>query len=100
MLLCDDWFEGSDEDDGFHCLPEWHVLFDRGSGVPIAQVRDPRAWRHLKAQPQALSDLDFGMTLRALRELEQHGRILTPWRRGLNTAAQLLKGRGDDAQAV
>ena len=101
MILCDDWFEGDDEDLGVSYRKPRHMYFDAGSGEGVAEVRDRGAWRRLKARTQALSNLDFGMTLQAVRELEQHGRILPPWQRALNAVTSLLKSRGDgDAQAV
>ena len=100
MILCDDWFEGDDEDLGVRYRKPWHMYFDAGSGEEVGEVRDRGAWRRLKARTQALSDLDFGMTLQAVRELQQHGRILPPWQRALNAVTSALKSRGGDAQAV
>jgi len=78
VLLCDDWFNGRTEAEGFRHKPEWHMAFRPGSPDPIEEITDAERWsKRLLRRP--LHDLDFCMDLRAVHEILAHGRVLSTY---------------------
>jgi len=78
MLLCDDWFEGKDAQDGYVRRDEWLVSFHPGDAGEIEEVTDANRWKNRVVRGRPLSAMDFCMTMAALHELKAHGRVLTP----------------------
>jgi hypothetical protein len=81
MLLCDSWFEGRSEADGFLRREEWGMLFYPGQQDEVEEVTDLTRWLHRVKRGRAFHDLDFGMTLEAIDEIRMYGRALAPYER-------------------
>jgi hypothetical protein len=81
MLLCDSWFAGRGEADGFLRRDEWGVLFYPGQQDEVEEVADLARWLHRVKRGRAFHDLDFGMTLEAIDEMKLYGRSLAPYER-------------------
>jgi hypothetical protein len=78
LLLCDSWFEPKSEADGYVRRDEWLVSFYPGANEEIEEVTDAKRWQERVVRGRPLTAVDFCMTLAALRELNAHGRVLTP----------------------
>jgi hypothetical protein len=78
LLLCDPWFEPKQEADGYVRRDDWLISFFPGSADEIEEITDPQRWDKRVVRGRPLTDVDFCMTLAALRELKAHGRVLTP----------------------
>jgi hypothetical protein len=81
MLLCDSWFGGRGEADGFLRRDEWGLLFYPGQQDEVEEVTDLTRWLHRVKRNRAFHDLDFGMTLEAIDEMRAYGRALAPYER-------------------
>jgi len=81
MLLCDAWFAGKREADGFMRQDEWGMLFHPGQQDEIEEVTDLARWLHRVKRGRAFHDLDFSMTLEAIEEMKIYGRALAPYER-------------------
>jgi hypothetical protein len=79
LMLCDEWFEPKDENDGFVRRDEWLVSFYPGAAGEIAEINDEERWKQRILRDRPLHDLDFCMTLRAVHEILAHGRVLTAY---------------------
>jgi hypothetical protein len=78
LQLCDTWFEPKGEADGYVRRDDWLISFFPGSNEEVEEITDPERWRERVVRGRPLSAVDFCMTLAALRELNAHGRVLTP----------------------
>jgi hypothetical protein len=78
IQLCDPWLEPKTESEGYIRRDEWLISFYPGSGEQIEEITDSKRWRERVVRGRPLSAVDFCMTLAALRELKDHGRVLTP----------------------
>lgn len=78
MFLCDEWFEGKNEKEGYIRRDDWLVSFHPGPAQELEEVADEQRWRERVVHGRPLSAVDFCMTMDALRELKAHGRVLTP----------------------
>ena len=81
LLLCDPIFETRGDADGFLRRDDWAVSFYAGGVQTIEEITDPQRWKNRLVSGRPLSDVDFCMPLAVLRELEVHGRPLTPHER-------------------
>ena len=81
MLLCDSWFAGRSEADGFLRRDEWGLLLHPGQQDEVEEVTDLARWLHRVKRNRAFHDLDFGMTLEAIDEMKLYGRTLAPYER-------------------
>jgi hypothetical protein len=81
MLLCDTWFVGKQEADGFLRRDEWGMLFYPGQQDEIEEVTDLTRWLHRVKRGRAFHDLDFSMSLEAIEEMRMYGRALAPYER-------------------
>jgi hypothetical protein len=81
LLLCDPTFETRGDADGFLRRDDWAVSFYPGGEQNIEEVTDAQRWKNRLVSGRPLSDVDFCMPLAVLRELEVHGRPLTPYER-------------------
>ena len=78
MVLCDEWFEGKTENDGYHRHDDWLVSFYPGDSDEIEEVTELDRWNKRVVRGRPLSAVDFCMTMSALHELKAHGRVLLP----------------------
>jgi hypothetical protein len=78
LLLCDSVFETRGSTDGFVRRDEWLISFHPGDKGEIEEVTDGQRWKNRLVSGRPLMDVDFCMPLVVLRELEVHGRALTP----------------------
>jgi hypothetical protein len=79
VLLCDEWFEGKTEKEGFTRRDDWLLAFYPGTGGELEGITDEVRWRKRVLKERPLHDLDFVMTLRAVHEILAHGRVLTSY---------------------
>jgi hypothetical protein len=78
MLLCDGFFAGKGEAEGYVPRPDWLMSFFTGGHDAIEEVTDPKRWEQRIVRGRPLSAVDFCMTQSAIRELAAHGRVLSP----------------------
>jgi hypothetical protein len=99
VQLCDAWFEPKGEAEGFVRRDDWLVSFFPGPTDELEEITDVKRWQERVVRGRPLSDVDFCMTLSALRELKAHGRVLTPDERfGLQILRSLHRVKaGSDA---
>jgi hypothetical protein len=81
LLLCDPVFETRGATEGFQRRDEWAVSFYPGTPGNIEEITDAQRWKDRLVSGRPLTDVDFCMPLAVLRELEVHGRALTPYER-------------------
>lgn len=81
MLLCDPVFETRGADQGFIRRDEWLVSFYPGDKDAIEEITDAQRWKNRMTSGRPLTDVDFCLPVAVLRELEIHGRALTPGER-------------------
>jgi hypothetical protein len=81
LLLCDPVFETRGAADGFLRRDDWLISFHPGGKDEIEQITDGERWKNRLVGGRPLSDVDFCIPLAVLRELEVHGRALTPYER-------------------
>jgi len=81
LVLCDPVFETRGESEGFIRRDDWAMSFHPGPNEAIEEVTDEQRWKKRLVSGRPLSDVDFCMPLAVLRELEAHGRPLTPYER-------------------
>lgn len=81
LLLCDPVFETRGAADGFERRDDWAMSFCPGVPENIEEITDAERWKGRLISGRPLSDVDFCMPLAVLRELEVHGRALTPYER-------------------
>ena len=81
LVLCDDWFEGKQEADGFIRRDAWRISLYPGPAADIEEITDAQRWKNRILRDRPLHDLDFCMTLRAVHEMLAHGYMLTAYDR-------------------
>ena len=89
MLLCDPWFEEKGAVDGFERRDNWKISYRAGHPGDIEEITDLKRWVRRVRHDRAFHDFDFGMTLQAIDEIKQHGRMLMHYER----MAQKMLGR-------
>jgi len=91
LLLCDAWFDGKRESDGFLRRDEWHLSLRPGKGDEIEEVTDLSRWLRRVKHGRSFHDLDFCMTLTAIDEIKTYGRPLAPYERFAQTMFNRLR---------
>lgn len=81
LLLCDSMFETRGPEEGFLRRDDWLISFHPGEKIEIEEITDAQRYKNRLVSGRPLSDVDFCMPLAAIRELEAHGRVLTPYER-------------------
>ena len=81
LLLCDPIFETRGPNEGFLRRDDWLISFHAGADDELEEITDAQRWQNRLVSGRPLADVDFCMPLAALRELEVHGRVLTPYER-------------------
>ena len=81
LLLCDPIFETRGPEEGFLRRDDWLISFHPGAKSEIEEVTDAERYKNRLVSGRPLADVDFCMPLAALREMEVHGRVLTPYER-------------------
>lgn len=81
LMLCDAWFEGKRDADGYIRREEWRMAFRPGPAEEVEEITDKQRWENRILRDRPLHDLDFCMTLRAVHETLAHGRVLTTYER-------------------
>ncbi len=79
LLLCDEWFEGKREKEGFIPRDDWLISFYPGTAAEVEEVAEEQRWKGRVLRDRPLHDLDFCMTLRGVHEILAHGRVLTAY---------------------
>ncbi len=79
LLLCDDWFRGRKDADGYIRREDWLILFRPGPAEEIEEISERQRWTERIIRNRPLHDLDFCMTLRGVHEILAHGRVLTTY---------------------
>ena len=81
ILLCDPWFEGKGDADGYVRRDDWKMSFHPGNVDSIEEITDlTRLLRRVK-HDRALHDFDFCMALATVDEIKIYGRPLAPYER-------------------
>jgi hypothetical protein len=78
-ILCDSWFSGKGEAEGFVRKDDWLMLFHPGAAVELEEITDLQRWKTRVVKKRRLHDVDFSMTLRAVHETLAHGRVLSTY---------------------
>jgi len=91
ILLCDPWFTGKRETDGFFRRNEWQMSFYPGQKGEIEAITELSRWLRRLKRRHALHDLDFCMALETIDELKIHGRVLMPYERFGETLLNRLR---------
>lgn len=81
LLLCDPIFETRGPEEGFLRRDDWLISFRPGAQTEIEEVTEAERYKNRLISGRPLADVDFCMPLAALREMEVHGRVLTPYER-------------------
>ncbi len=79
LLLCDAWFEGRGQEQGFIHRDDWLVYYCPGEPIEIEETSDEARWNARIVRGRPLHPLDFCMSLRAIHETLAHGRVLSPY---------------------
>lgn len=78
-LLCDEWFAGKTEKDGFIRRADWGIAFQPGSPGQIEEITDAERYQKRLIKGRPLHDLDFALSLRSVHEILAHGHVLTSY---------------------
>jgi len=81
LLLCDPIFETRGPEEGFLRRDDWLISFRPGAQTEIEEVTEAERYKSRLISGRPLADVDFCIPLAALREMEVHGRVLTPYER-------------------
>ena len=81
ILLCDPWFAGKHETEGFLWRDEWRMSFYPGQKGEIEAITELSRWLRRLKRRHALHDLDFCMALVTIDEIKTHGHVLAPYKR-------------------
>jgi hypothetical protein len=81
LLLCDPMFETRGPEEGFLRRDDWLISFHPGDETEVEEIADGQRYKNRLVSGRPLADVDFCMPLAAYRELEVHGRVLTPYER-------------------
>ena len=69
ILLCDSWFDGKGESEGFLRRDDWHMSFHPGRDDEIEEITDLSRWLRRVRRGRSFHDLDFCMTLATIEEI-------------------------------
>lgn len=81
ILLCDPWFEGKGDADGYVRRDDWKMSFHPGNVDSIEEITDLTRWLRRVKHDRALHDFDFCMALATVDEIKIYGRPLAPYER-------------------
>jgi hypothetical protein len=81
ILLCDSWFDGKGDAEGYLRRDEWNMSFYTGLDDKIEEVTDLTRWLRRVKRDRAFHDLDFCMALATIDEIKNFGRPLAPYER-------------------
>lgn len=81
LLLSDSVFETRNAEQGFLRRDDWLISFYPGEKETIEEITDGQRWKNRIVNGRPLADVDFCLPLAVLRELEIHGRPLSPGER-------------------
>ena len=81
VMLCDEWFTGKKENEGYLHRQEWLMLFRPGEALEVEEIKDEGRWKQRLVRDRPLHELDFCMSLQAVRESLAHGRVLSTYER-------------------
>ena len=91
MVLCDGWFSGKGETEGYLRREEWNMFFRAGPDKEVEEVTDLTRWLRRAKKNRAFHDLDFSMSLEAVDEIKIYGRMLMPYERMAATMLNRLR---------
>ena len=91
ILLCDSWFEGKDDSDGYLRRDDWKISFYPGQADSIDEITDLTRWLRRVKRGRAFHDLDFCMALATIDEIKIYGRPLAPYERFAQTMLSRLR---------
>jgi hypothetical protein len=91
ILLCDSWFDGKGEAEGYLRRDEWNMSFYTGLDDKIEEITDLSRWLRRVKRDRAFHDLDFCMALATIEEIKIHGRPLAPYERFADTLINRLR---------
>jgi len=91
LLLCDSWFDGKGESEGYVRRDEWHMSFHPALNEEIEEIADLSRWLRRTRRHHRLHDLDFCMTLATVEEIKTCGRPLAPYERFAQTMFNRLR---------
>jgi hypothetical protein len=91
VLLCDSWFDGKAEAEGYLRRDEWNMSFYTGLDDKIEEVTDLTRWLRRVKRDRAFHDLDFCMALATIDEIKIYGRPLAPYERFAGTMLNRLR---------
>ncbi|MGD0744576.1 MAG: hypothetical protein ABSA45_05430 [Verrucomicrobiota bacterium] len=81
ILLCDSWFDGKGESEGYLRRDEWHMSFHPAAAGEIEEITELSRWLRRARHGRSFHDLDFCMTLAAIDEIRTYGRPLAHYER-------------------
>jgi hypothetical protein len=91
VLLCDPWFDGKSEAEGYLRRDEWNMSFYTGLDDEIEEITDLTRWLRRVKRDRAFHDLDFCMALATVDEIKTYGRPLAPYERFAQTMLNRLR---------
>jgi hypothetical protein len=91
ILLCDSWFEGKNDSDGYLRRDDWKMSFYPGQKDGIEEITDLTRWLRRIKRDRAFHDLDFCMALATIDEIKIYGRPLAPYERFAETMLSRLR---------
>jgi len=91
ILLCDPWFEGKNDSDGYLRRDDWKISFHPGHTDGIEEITDLTRWLRRVKRDRALHDFDFCMALATIDEIKIYGRPLAPYERFAQTMLERLR---------
>jgi hypothetical protein len=91
VLLCDSWFDGKSEAEGYLRRDEWNMSFYTGLDDKIEEITDLTRWLRRVKRDRAFHDLDFCMALATIDEIKIYGRPLAPYERFAGTMLNRLR---------
>ncbi len=91
ILLCDSWFDGKGESEGYLHRDEWHMSFHPALNEEIEEITDLSRWLRRAKHGRGFHDFDFCMTLAAIEEIRTYGRPLVPYERFAQTMLDRLR---------
>jgi hypothetical protein len=77
VLLGDKWFADRQNSPEFVRRDDWMMLYRPGGTEEVEEVTSRSRWENRLLRNRPLHDLDFCMSLQAVRETIAHGRVLT-----------------------
>jgi len=90
-LLCDPWFEGKGQEEGYLRRDDWNLSFHPGPDQAVEEVTDLSRWLRRIRRGRPLHALDFCMALAMIDEIKIHGRPLAPYERYADSLISRLR---------